>query len=185
MSNVYRKRRFYVVNQNSSFAVQFNLKMLWTPENYISREENNIDTPEHFRKILELRKGDILFGMLNGNILSVAQVCSDEWEKCKMPEEFKEVKGSEKWTADGYKVDLYVQLVFFQVNIKDPKYRDRLMNYPNSILDSNGDLKRQSYIHRVPVEVGRDLLKDIIQNNMYHFGSLTSLQEAAEGINVE
>lgn len=185
MSTDYRKRRFYVVNQNASFEQQFNLRILWAPENYNYREEADMDSPEHYKKILELRNGDIIFNTLRGRVLSVCVVLSDKWDKCKMPEQLKESSQSNNWTEDGYKVDLFVQLVINGIDIKDEKYISRLADINNSILSSNGNIKRQSYIHRVPVDVGAEMLKDIIEKNQYHFKDLKNLNDAANMIDVE
>lgn len=130
--NYQRKHRFYIMNQNNGDGIYMN--SIWWPENYISYEEKGTPPPEHLTNILGLRMNDIVFHYWNDCIRTISIIQSDKWQKCNMPKDISIMEESKKWTKNGYIVKTYNRPLLVPINIKDDKYRSRLIGMKSGFL---------------------------------------------------
>lgn len=161
--NYQRKHRFYIMNQNNGDGIYMN--SIWGPENYISYEEKGTPPPEHLTNILGLRMNDIVFHYWNDCIRTFSIIQSEKWKKCNMPEDISMIEESKKWTKNGYIVKTYNRPILIPINVKDDKYRSRLIGMKNGFFNASGSISRSSFLHRMYKEVGLDILSDIIELN--------------------
>ena len=82
-----------------------------------------------------------------------------------MPEDISMIEESKKWTKNGYIVKTYNRPILIPINVKDDKYRSRLIGMKNGFFNASGSISRSSFLHRMYKEVGLDILSDIIELN--------------------
>ena len=143
---------FWWVSQNQSYDVQRAGGYLWAPR--VNKAGN---TPSHWKTMLDVRPGDLVFSYVDQEIKSFSLVLSEAVES-RWPPEFKK---QDLWEQEGYRVDVQYQDIPSPIvlsNVVDEFYP--LLGGRNSPLNRNRT-GNQGYLFPLPPRAGQFLLDHI------------------------
>ncbi len=151
--------RYFIVFQGKSFAEEFREGYLWAPK--LSKDGEEIF---HWKNMTKIKKGDIIFSIVNGKLVSVNEAMSDCMESTKPAS-----KNSSNWEENGWLVKAKYNLINNPFKVKEhfDEIKDMLPSR-YSPFDKNGD-GNQGYLFEIGPKLASyilDLTKDDFANSM-------------------
>jgi len=146
---------FWWVSQNQTYKKEMPGGYLWAPQKGKSK-----NPPHHWKSLLRVQEGDVVFSSYNQKIVAVSSVLSKAYNSSNpFP------KDENEWEKDGYKIDASYHELDNGIEIKNIS-RDlfKLLNVYHGPLNINQHVN-EGYLFELSDEAGSNLLSLIENRN--------------------
>ena len=153
--------KYFIVFQGRSFNEEFENGYLWAPKRSKDREELF-----YWKNMTKVKKGDIIFSIVRGEVVSVNEAASDCTEHSRPAS-----KKSSNWEENGWYVKVNYNLISNPIKMKGhfSEIKDMLPSR-YSPFDKNGD-GNQGYLFEIGSMLANYILDLILKNNNDDFVS--------------